>query len=488
MANVVGVVRLSKQTDESTSRERQKARIERWADEEGHTIVGWATDIDVSGTVDPWERPSLGPWLARPEEYDILACATLDRIARRVFHLSRMLEWGKANNVAIKATSGDIDPSSKFGWFLALLVAFIAEGELEAISERQRSSRAKIRGEDAKWHGGQEPYGLQKVKVGQRWAFEHSSDAPRVRQIVAWVLDGKSLKWIAGQANALGWLSPKDAQRVRNGKWHPPMKLSPWYTTTVLVILRSHNLLGHVMYKGQIVRDENGMPKLIAPPLVTMDEWNRIQAALETGYAKHSTHDASPLQRCVKCARCNGGYNLNRSRPQRRYWYYRCVQSSNTGIPCDNKTLKADYLEEWVNDCLLSRLGDTPLVRTVHHPAEDHTEELQMVLKAMSDVQDDRERGYYEGREDKYHETMNRLSARRKALAALPSRPAWTEEIRTGQTFREHWLALTPDARRDFMIEAGVSFTVDATGGAPRITANLGDLGALAQRAQMAGA
>ncbi|WP_269757228.1 recombinase family protein [Streptomyces sp. CNZ748] len=63
MARVLGVVRLSRVSDETTSPERQRRSIQRWADQEGHVVVGWVEDIDVSGGVEPWKRPEFGKWL-----------------------------------------------------------------------------------------------------------------------------------------------------------------------------------------------------------------------------------------------------------------------------------------------------------------------------------------------------------------------------------------------------------------------------------------
>uniref|UniRef100_A0AB39U217 Resolvase/invertase-type recombinase catalytic domain-containing protein n=1 Tax=Mycolicibacterium phage Alyssa1 TaxID=3240801 RepID=A0AB39U217_9CAUD len=46
---VLGRARLSVASEESTSIERQREVIEQWANANGHTVVGWAEDIDVSG-------------------------------------------------------------------------------------------------------------------------------------------------------------------------------------------------------------------------------------------------------------------------------------------------------------------------------------------------------------------------------------------------------------------------------------------------------
>ncbi|MER6076831.1 recombinase family protein [Streptomyces sp. NPDC001833] len=106
MARVLGVVRLSRVSDETTSPERQRRSIQRWADQEGHVVVGWVEDIDVSGGVEPWKRPGFGKWLpstvgkevsaiehriaveeSRADEYDIICVLKIDRLSRRVLHV-----------------------------------------------------------------------------------------------------------------------------------------------------------------------------------------------------------------------------------------------------------------------------------------------------------------------------------------------------------------------------------------------------------------
>ena len=46
MSRVLGRVRLSHDTDESTSVVRQREDLERWAQAHGYEIVGWAQDVD----------------------------------------------------------------------------------------------------------------------------------------------------------------------------------------------------------------------------------------------------------------------------------------------------------------------------------------------------------------------------------------------------------------------------------------------------------
>ena len=74
MHRVLGRIRLSRLTTESTSAARQRELIEQWAAMHDHTVIGYAEDLDVSGSVDPFEAPALSPWFRedRRGEWDIL--------------------------------------------------------------------------------------------------------------------------------------------------------------------------------------------------------------------------------------------------------------------------------------------------------------------------------------------------------------------------------------------------------------------------------
>lgn len=58
---LLAVVRLSDLTDETTSPERQRSKIDTYARLHEHEVVGVAEDLDVSGSISPFERPKLGP-------------------------------------------------------------------------------------------------------------------------------------------------------------------------------------------------------------------------------------------------------------------------------------------------------------------------------------------------------------------------------------------------------------------------------------------
>src|SRR5258708_18300286 len=90
---LLGVVRLSDITDETTSPERQLDKITTYAHLHDHEIAGVAQDLDVSGAVPPDRRPQLGPWLKRLDEWDAVIVAKFDRLSRSVRDFAKFCSW-----------------------------------------------------------------------------------------------------------------------------------------------------------------------------------------------------------------------------------------------------------------------------------------------------------------------------------------------------------------------------------------------------------
>jgi site-specific DNA recombinase len=112
-----------------------------WAGMNDHTVVGWASDTDISGSVDPFDTPQLGDWLAnRAPEFDLIACWKLDRLSRNTINLNKLFGWCIEHDKTVVSCAESIDLSTPVGRLIANVIGFLAEGELESIRERQKSS------------------------------------------------------------------------------------------------------------------------------------------------------------------------------------------------------------------------------------------------------------------------------------------------------------------------------------------------------------
>ncbi|MFD7625723.1 recombinase family protein [Streptomyces sp. NPDC059851] len=479
MARVLGVVRLSKVSDETTSPERQRRSIQRWADQEGHVVVGWVEDIDVSGGVEPWKRPEFGKWLpstigkevssiehrialeeSRADEYDIICALKLDRLSRRVLHVHTLVEWCEKHGKEVATVEDGINLNTQMGKLLFSLIASFAEGELEAIKARAKSSYNHLV-KEGRWRGGRIPYGYraEKQDTGDGWRLvpdDYGTDtAGTLREIVRRLIEGESANSIAQWLNEDPTKTPVslDAQLIRNGK---PPKGGRWTAANTAKVVRSLNVLGQmevteeVVVDGRktkrtrVVRDTEGRPLQRAEPLITQEEWELANKKLDENTSKRNGNrkGGSPMLRVAFCT-CGEPAYLG---PGRNWPYYRCA-SRTTHKPCPtgSKGIAAHVLEGAVEEVFLRAAGDVEIVRKVFRPGVDFTRDIEEVNRALAELREDREAGLYSSElgKQEYRETYKRLDARREQLMAQPTRPDGWDEIPTNETYRERWAKLS---------------------------------------------
>ncbi|MEV5955570.1 recombinase family protein [Streptomyces sp. NPDC051987] len=112
----------------------------------GMELVDFAVDIDVSVSISPWVRPSLGDWLNnKKDQFDHIIILKIDRIARSVRHLSDIIEWCEANGKGLLSCEEGFDLSKPWGKTIGKILAVVAEAELDAIKARNKASRETMR-------------------------------------------------------------------------------------------------------------------------------------------------------------------------------------------------------------------------------------------------------------------------------------------------------------------------------------------------------
>lgn len=461
---VLGRIRLSREAGETgTSIERQREAVEQWSAMHGHTIAGWAIDSGVSGSLDPFETPELGPWLApaRLKEWDALVAYRLDRLSRRVIPLNRLFGFVQEHGKTLASVSESLDLSTWIGRLVANVIAGVAEGELEAIRERNLSSQAKLR-QLGRWHGSGVPYGFSPEKRQDGWYLVHNEDEKRIlrEEIIPRALAHQSARSIASALNSAGL-------QTRKGR--------PWHVQSVLSILRNRALLGQHEHKGRLVVDEDGLPVQRGKPLVTADEWAKIQAALSSRSIRTGERNQDPLSgvltchgirhepdchrtesRGCGCPVCGAAVYAQRM-PGREYSYYRCSDRSRL---CSSSVVRSDIVLELVEEYLLEEVGDVPRRERVYVQGSDHTEALEAVQTALRAARREFDLGLYEGTEDEYFERVQRLTARRAELAALPTEPSGFQWRDVGETWGQAWQRMDVAERRALLLDSGIRAAV----------------------------
>ena len=495
MARVLGVVRLSREKEESTSVERQRAVITDWCAQNGHTLAGWAEDVGVSGGVAPWDRPELGQWLpstigkdatgpaqrkamaaTRASEFDIICVWRLDRLTRRLLHLSGLIEWATKNGKGLVSTSEGFDILSPLGKVLAGILGVLAEGELESIKSRAKESFDHLM-RVGRWRGGFVPYGYVAVKAetGEGWFLEpDEGTAGIIREIIRRIVDeGESSNAVVRWLNASGIPTPLDAQRARKKKLEgtPERPTCEWRVANLLRVLRSSALLGHaeLTEKGEdkdgkptsvtrVVRGADGMPVQRAKPLLSREDYDRLQATLD-GNSTRKTGNRVNGSLLLRVAFCECGEPLYKVRG-RNNMYYRCGMRGRSSRTCPtNPSIRMDLLEQTVTETFLAMVGGIEVVRQVFVPGNDQAADLAAVDRALEEARADRMAGLYSstrGAQD-YLAMYGALEARREAIGALPARGDLYRAEPTGETYQGRWERTTTEAERAaFLRESGI--------------------------------
>lgn len=479
---VLGVIRLSRMTEDTTSPARQRQVIGNWTQARDATIVGWAEDQGVSAAVDPWQRPDLAPWLrGEREQFDTIVVWRLDRLARRVLHFAALLDWAKTHNKDIVSATEGFDLSTPLGRMFAQLIAMLAEGELEAIKERTKSSYQHLI-LNGRHRGGFVPYGYQAIKnpdAGYRLEIDEEA-AATIREIVRRLLDGASINSVVTWLNDNRIPTSLDHQRIRAGK---PAKGCVWRVGNLSRMLRRRTLLGYMQPDdGTPVIDDSGMEVRRAEPILTIHEWEqvgeRIAARRTRNPGPYHRSNGAMLLRIALCGIC--GQPMYRAYG-RNHTYYRCSSKAIGGRACGNRSVRTTVLEQLVEDLFLARVGALEVTRKIFMAGEDHTEEIERARQALTNLTHRLEQ-VPEGSE-RARSILARMNEHEQTIAALKTRGnrpnRWIHEP-TGETFHQMWTRLGDKERAQLLRECRVRINW-----APTTTEiDLGNLEELARRAQ----
>ena len=225
----LSAIRLSVRTDETTSPDRQHAANSTEASRRGAVVIGEAEDLDVSASkTTPFDRPELGAWLERPDDFDMIVWWRMDRAVRSMSDMADLGRWAREHGKLLVFAEGpggspmelDMRSMSPVSELVMTLLAFAAQMESAAIRERVTGAMSALRAQ-GRYAGGLVPYGYRKVENpdGPGWKLEPDPTSVAVlERIIRDVLDGKSLTAVAESLNAESIPAPRDYQAVRAGQ------------------------------------------------------------------------------------------------------------------------------------------------------------------------------------------------------------------------------------------------------------------------------
>ncbi|MCX4675023.1 recombinase family protein [Streptomyces sp. NBC_01433] len=493
----VRCVRLSVLTDETTSPERQRE-----ADDIAAAALGIdfgegdqlreAVDLDVSASAfGPFDRPQLGGWLARPDDFDALVWWRFDRAIRSMAHMHELAKWAKQHRKMLVFAEGigggrlvfdfrnPMDPMSEL---MMLMLAFAAQVESQSIKDRVTGAMAAIRKMPLRWRGGgRPPYGYMPAPMpaehgGIGWTLVPDSDAVKViERIVRELLEGKTVSAVALGLNADQVPSPRDHWAVKNGrakggKTGGETGLTKdafnWNPTVLGRMLRNATLLGWKMHKGKPVRDAEGNPVMSTEtPIMTREEFDRIGALLDSRSIENGDRKDTDalLLRVIHCDSCGGRMYLNKQESKKNQApVYKCdyhARGDNCEAPAH---VRGDWADEYVTAEFLRLVGSVQTTHVVEIPGYDPEPELRATLAEFEEHQQQKGR---QKSKHAAHAWQERAGALDNRIAELESREKVEPQrvvTPTGRTFADEWAEKDTAGRRAMLVEAGCGWTCGA--------------------------
>ncbi|MBO3740338.1 recombinase family protein [Actinoplanes flavus] len=462
----LGVVRLSVSNENQTGEETQRGRISKKAHGDDMELVGWATDIDVSGSTSPWMRSSLGDWLNnRRDEFDHIIVLKIDRIARSVRHLDQLMEWCTTNGKGLISCEEGFDLSKPWGKAIVQILAVLAEAELDAITARIQASREAMR-KRGRWPGGLVPFGRRSVKGADGFTLELDPDyGPILKEMIRRFIEKPSFSRVAQWLNEERVPTALDIARIRAASGESTTRLvdpqpegRQWLPAAVQSILTNRSLLGEYQTTdGSVLRHDDGTPIMRSQPVLSPEEWAVLQDAVHSVKYKKPRGSSSPLLGVAFCLTCGNPLYFMKEEPARsRKARYRCHGNKSKGQQaCKGPAVTAERLYPWLEELLLLQIGDMEVMESVTRVGDDEqAKKLAIIDGEMNQLTKEFRAGRLEA--IVFSSQLAKLAADRDLVMKAGQAKPVTEWIPTGETYGDWWKRSTVEERREFLSRRGV--------------------------------
>ncbi|MEV7980747.1 recombinase family protein [Streptomyces sp. NPDC086519] len=494
---VLAVKRISRDTESSAALERQGLELSEAIVQGDHTVAGWVEDVTVSGTVNLDQRPSLGKWLRVPlvHEWDALMVTAQDRISRDDMHWWSFIQWVLNNKKDILILADpSFDISTPNGRMIAGIKAAQAADYRNSVKEKKLNQTKHYRDENL-WGGGTWPFGYRATSFMHHGTSRRRLEidpvtGPLVQEAYDRVVNkGESLGSIAKDWNARGILTALDHMRNANAQEgrtgvKTDVKGTKWTTSTMTAVFTKKSIMGYATHKGEpIVR--NGLPVVWADPLLTEDEWEKLQEVMtrrargKGGQKRTATHLAG-----VAFCKCGEPLYSNTSRRQladgtvREYSYYLCRSwGRKDGTRCKwVRSWQRSIIEELLAERFLTEAGDLEIMTRTYVPGIDKSREIKQLTEALDNLTGNltslKPGGVAAQAVIRSLEDHEKALETLKALPIIPSR--WIEEG-TGVTYRQQWEHDDWAARGELLRKTGVLILIGGTTKEPAAWLHLPD-------------
>lgn len=297
--------------------------------------------------------------------FDTIIVWKLDRFARNRYDSARYKHILKKNGVKVISATEVIAEGS-----IGILLESMLEGYAEYYSA-ELAEKVKRGMTDnalkAKTNGVRAPFGYY-VDESDHYQIDEKL-APVVREIFTLYVDGKSAKEIKEIMNSRG---------ITNRNY-------PFTYNTVFRILTNRKYVGEYKFGDIIIPDG-------VPAIIDVESFDKVQARMKNNKrapAMHRSEDDYLLTTKLFCGKCGALMTgeIGTSKTKTQYRYYRCNRSRNK--ECDKKTVRKEWIENQVIDCILDILKDDKLLDKLAERIYEMQSEESFALKSLQSQLDE---------------------------------------------------------------------------------------------------
>jgi site-specific DNA recombinase len=411
----------------------------RYAEDRGWEVVGTWTDNDISASkYSTKPRPGYNTMITalKNDGIEAVLVVEMSRLYRRIeelLEIIKLAEISSLNHIIATEEGSGYDLSSGIGIHNAVSSVNNAVYESRKMSDRlKRKFRAKA--EQGQAHGGSRPYGYQ---TGGMELYEFPFCTIPTRELI----QGEPAVIREVAARVIQGVPPTVVAKDLNRRGIPSASGKQWSHKALIQILGRKRLIG--------IRVHRGVEYSAAwPPILLLEEWEMVQAALRASYRRRTFGRTYLLTGLLECGACGkpllGDAHPNKAgqEPKRRY---SCHKSDNYGryIGCGKVSRLAEPIEILVTEAVIYRLESEDLAALLAPKAPDIApllERYQLLQQRSQDLVQDYASGLLNRQQlaqAKYvvESEIERVQAE---LAAVQPRQVFSV-LEAGRAIRDAW-------------------------------------------------
>ncbi|PPG39449.1 recombinase family protein [Pseudoclavibacter sp. RFBA6] len=455
--------RLSVSDDTSTSIARQLRDLRALAEREDLEIVAELVDDGVSGRTSRANATEALQFL-RERRADVLVVWKFDRWSRQGMRsladlIDTLDEIPSAEFVALQDGLRSAQPAWRI---VASVLAEVARMESENTATRVRSS-IQWRVDAGLWRGGQIPFGYQAAEGKEpntRTLIPNAAEVAVIEEVadalITKLWTPNRVADVLNQRQVPTGRSPYRTARNR-GRNPDGLDRGTWRPGTVMQLWTASHLIGRQVHRGELVRDDAGIPKTVWPPLIDRDTYEALRAAvrdprLAAGTTTQANRRRSQLlSGLLFCGECGSIVYSNRASRGQRTSVYTCSRRSDP--KCPKPTMSLELVDEMVTERFLSDFGACRIT-TLREPDAARADRARLADIEQAIARTTDELGLTGADLEVLLPRLAGLKARR--ADTLTSRQTGVlEVVLTEETYAERWFAEPSfESRRDLLAKA----------------------------------